>query len=198
MTRLVALLVFLLSAVAWADEKGETEKIFERFVHSDHTAAFERAGLTCVTCHQVGQQGAGWSKDQLATWLVPPRNTCHECHAPGEGDLGKGIPFRGADRNCGTCHDTDEKPATHDVSWLGWHGRDAQADAQSCQMCHSRSFCVDCHDRRDDTRFAVHDAGWLTLHGVAVRANPGGCDGCHVQAECTSCHASTNGFGRSP
>ena len=83
------------------------------------------------------------------------------------------------------------------VSWATWHGREALADGQSCHMCHQRSFCVDCHDRRDDTRFKVHDAGWLSLHGVAVRADPGGCDGCHVQAECTSCHSSTTGFGRS-
>lgn len=180
------------SALAYAATKPE---IFEKFDHAEHAAALQKAHVACVDCHAVGSK-SGKSAAEVATPLLPPRNTCHECHAPGEGGLGAGNGIGRAPRACITCHDPLPRPASHIAGWLEHHGPDAVSARADCLDCHHRSTCVDCHDRRENTRWKVHDASWLSTHGIAARADPTGCDSCHVKSECTSCHASAGAFGR--
>ena len=198
MTRWFA--AFFLFASAWAFAGEEQKQIFGRFEHGEHEKAFARAKVACVACHQVGGTGAGLTAEQLVeTYMGAPRSVCHECHAPGEGDLGSGgLGLRGSPRACMTCHQDKPNPTSHVAGWLQNHGYDAAAAGATCRDCHDRSDCVDCHDRRENSEHKVHDATWLTVHGIEARANPGGCDSCHVQPECTSCHSSAAGYGRNP
>lgn len=196
MKRFVPLSALLVaSALAWG---ASNDDMFGKFDHAVHEASLTKAKVACVDCHQVGAARAGATDAELAaTLLAPPRNACHECHAPGEGGLGSGGGVGRAPHTCATCHDPLPRPDSHVAGWLDHHGPEAASAGASCQDCHSRSTCVDCHDRRENTRWKVHDASWLTAHGIVARADPSGCDSCHVKSECTSCHASSAGFGRS-
>lgn len=180
---------------------GERAEIFARFEHGEHDRALRRAGMKCVSCHQVGATGEeeGWTQARLAeAFMMPANSTCHDCHAPGEGKLGTGKGMGAATRECAVCHAAVKPPETHAAGWLAMHGADAAVSAATCRDCHTRSSCADCHDRRENAGSGVHDRSWLTVHGIAARAAPAQCDSCHVQAECTSCHSSPAGFGRSP
>lgn len=200
MSRRLPFVVIVLAAAGFLPvalgEDDPTE--FRRFDHSKHERALARQGVSCVACHQVGATADGpWGRDRLAdTFLQPPDGACHQCHAPGQGGLGAGRGMNSAPGTCATCHDRVEAPVTHEAGWLATHGQQAAFEAASCRDCHSRSTCVECHDRRENVSRSVHDAAWLTVHGIVARASPAGCDTCHAQSECTSCHGSAAGFGR--
>lgn len=193
--RAFSLFFLLLTTGALA---GEKEEIFARFDHKEHGPTFQRIKLTCLACHQVGGTGAAdaAADDLDKAYLPPPRASCHECHAPGEGGLGDGEPFPHAPKRCDTCHTNVRPPETHGPGWREFHGVDATMSTATCRDCHERAWCADCHDRRDDATHRVHDNTWLTVHGIVARSQASSCDSCHIQAECTSCHASSAGYGR--
>jgi hypothetical protein len=197
-----ALLLLLLVVLVLPAFAGEAERaaIFARFDHAAHTRPMKRADVSCTACHQVGAtSGPTATQTQLRdTFLVPRNDTCHTCHAPGEGDLGAGDGMNSAPRACATCHADVRAPESHAVGWLAMHGGEAAVSAVTCRDCHTRTTCAECHDRRENATAKVHPPSWLTVHGIAARAGPASCDSCHVQAECSSCHASGAGFGRSP
>ncbi|MFZ5480893.1 MAG: cytochrome c3 family protein [Myxococcota bacterium] len=193
--RLAALLLLLAPLAALAGD--EAAAIFERFDHREHEPALRKAQVGCSDCHGLGVvYPAGEAVKAGDRPLTPPEASCHACHAPGEGDLGRGGGMAPATRWCQTCHAEVEQPETHAPGWSAQHGRDALVSAASCRDCHARAECADCHDRRENARARVHEPAWLTLHGIATRAGPAGCDSCHAEAECTTCHASAAGFGR--
>ncbi len=199
MTRLLFALLCVGSAAALAaDSDAGRERIFEKFDHDEHRLALERAGVSCAGCHQVGATGQpGAARKKLAdTFLVPPDGACHQCHAPGEGELGAGKGVAAAPHRCGSCHEERKLPDTHALGWIEFHGQSAKGGTSSCWNCHARADCTGCHDRRSPEGQGVHDGSWLAVHGIAVLANPASCDNCHAAAECTSCHASGAGFGR--
>lgn len=196
---LLLLLVAIVAPSAAGRSVEERDQIFQKFSHESHARPTERVGVTCISCHPVGAAIAveppGWLPHDA---LIPRESVCHECHAPGEGDLGGGDGMSSAPHHCGTCHETVDKPASHAVGWMDMHGDAAREGTAACLNCHTRSTCTDCHDRRQTAGQKIHDRSWLTVHGIAVRADPAACDTCHVQAECTSCHASQGGWGRNP
>ncbi|MDP2310689.1 MAG: hypothetical protein Q8P18_32025 [Pseudomonadota bacterium] len=200
MTRLLLLLLVLVLVLPAFAGEADRAALFARFDHARHTKPLQRAGVTCTACHQVGATGdASATSTQLRdTWLIPRNDTCHTCHAAGEGGLGAGEGMTGAPRACATCHTDVRPPESHAVGWLALHGGEAAVSAVTCRDCHTRTTCAECHDRSAGATSKVHDRSWLTVHGVAARAAPAGCDSCHIQNECTSCHAAGAGFGRSP
>jgi hypothetical protein len=189
MTRKLALLLGLSVALGSALAGDHLASIWARFDHAEHDAVFRRHQVGCVTCHPVGAASGD---------LSPARGVCHTCHAPGQGGLGEGDGLRAATDRCAACHTVVDPPASHGPGWLALHGPDARAEARSCTTCHTRSSCVDCHDRRQNGAFAVHDPSWIRTHGIAVRAAPASCDTCHTQNECLACHDTPSGFGRTP
>jgi len=52
---------------------------------------------------------------------------------------------------------------------------------------------VECHEKKEATRFRVHDRSWLSIHSVAARTDPTTCGTCHLQADCVACHATADG-----
>ncbi len=164
-------------------------RIFDKFNHKRHEGILGERGIGCPSCHQVGSKGdARISSDTLSSWLSPPPpKACHFCHNPSDGSEPVGAG------RCVMCHETIEPPTSHGAGWVQVHGTEARLETWSCDNCHRRSFCVDCHERKEAARYKVHDRAWLTVHGVAVQADPAACSTCHLQADCQSCHQSIDG-----
>jgi hypothetical protein len=80
-------------------------------------------------------------------------------------------------------------PENHQIAWLRVHASVASANPVECQNCHRDSFCVNCHQNRDEILTFVHDRNYLSFHSVDARANPIQCGNCHRLDFCTSCHA---------
>lgn len=174
MRRAVVMLLLVLPVAAVSGD--ELIQLYGRFDHGEHARAFSRSGVTCVSCHQVGQPGS-------ADLPEPPSAACHQCHVESpERTLIHRTPTR-----CQTCHLTVEPPETHSPGWLAWHGSERDS---TCSDCHTRRDCVDCHDRRQQPAFRVHDPSFMVTHGIEAAAGAT-CDSCHSLSECTSCHGST-------
>jgi predicted CXXCH cytochrome family protein len=92
--------------------------------------------------------------------------------------------------------------------FLEIHGRMVRSDPSTCQMCHAREGCLECH--RSTPRVAEgfptaasgtamnvpvrrhappnHTADWVERHGVAASARAENCAACHVRQDCLDCH----------
>jgi len=170
-------------------DDAELAKIFARFNHKRHQGVLAARGVGCSSCHQIGTTGdprIAMSKVESVV-LPPPAKACHFCHNPptGEQPIGTG--------RCITCHDKVMPPDSHGAGWIDLHGTEARLQTWSCDNCHRRSFCIDCHERKEAVRYRVHDGAWLTIHPIAARTDPSQCGTCHLQAECESCHTSSDG-----
>jgi hypothetical protein len=175
-----------LGSAPWADVSAEElQSIYHRFEHARHARALAREDLGCTACHVVGgviPPKASYEKADKA-YLTPPEGACHYCHNPPGGGRSHGP------RNCYLCHDAEMRPASHGAAWLSEHGVEARLEGDACYDCHRRSFCVDCHARKDTSRYRVHNRNWLSIHGIAAETDPAGCGTCHLQAECLACHS---------
>lgn len=105
--------------------------------------------------------------------------------------------------NCGECHSDQLKSMDHQApDFYKKHGRFAGANQNTCGACHTRSFCSDCHTRKDELkpslkhsgspeRIFPHRADYLTQHKIDGRINPASCAKCHGRqnnARCSACH----------
>jgi hypothetical protein len=170
----------------------ERTRILQRFDHRVHREALRRADLSCAACHQVGGTAGGkvTPETQDQALLAPPPGACHTCH------VASGTGHASGPGTCATCHTSDVRPQDHQGTWASEHAAEARLQGRVCFQCHARSECVDCHERKDTTRYRVHDRSWLSVHGIAVQADPAACSTCHLKSECVSCHAT--GQGRRP
>ncbi len=176
--------------------------------------------VVCMKCH-VHRQDLARSrctrchKDMAK---LPPRRVAEYAHR----DIlitGKHTVAPGGEKTCVQCHDrhfctdchaksTRLKPElkfpqrvgmnlVHRGNYETRHRFDARRNPQSCMKCHSRTYCVDCHEKRG-VRTAQgllqdpHPAGWVQSHGPAARANILRCAACHdrgAKSNCVRCHA---------
>lgn len=143
----------------------------------DHAEHAERNG-SCVSCH-VRTAHPVETRGGTLTLMAQ----CYTCHGTG--------PEASAPAECGVCHPSGYEllPASHkeDV-WAKEHGTVVAEDAQLCEMCHSRSFCTDCHGVE-----MPHPQGWAkgrTGHAVTAERDRAICGRCHGSTEdmCTMCH----------
>ncbi|MBI2975217.1 MAG: hypothetical protein HYY43_06480 [Deltaproteobacteria bacterium] len=81
------------------------------------------------------------------------------------------------------------KPDSHRAGWATGHQQAAKTDAASCNGCHKKFFCIDCHQRRDTVTERVHKRNFKFYHSIEARTNPKKCDTCHKITFCTDCHA---------
>lgn len=166
--------------------------------HALHTGPATEAGLGCTDCHALttpepGQVGVRLTRSAEAT--------CHDCHVQTRSLT------RTAPGSCTLCHEqgiptppepsasdaTKTLPASHGAHWLRLHGPDARLDPASCEACHARSTCIDCHQRKNTPSYGPHDRAWEQVHGIAAVTDPASCTTCHLQADCVSCHATAQG-----
>jgi hypothetical protein len=100
-------------------------------------------------------------------------------------------------------------PPGHELpTFLETHGRSVRQDPSTCQMCHAREGCLECHratptvadgfpTAASGTALNVpvrrhpppnHTADFVERHGVAASARPERCAACHVRQDCLDCH----------
>ncbi len=82
-------------------------------------------------------------------------------------------------------------PPSHTWDFRERHGPDANARPASCETCHARSTCLECHRPDGGRQSAYHPAGFLTRHPSSAYNRSANCADCHnVGQFCQSCHQS--------
>lgn len=169
------------------------------------------ADETCLQCHDPNRKATSGFRIKIEHAEHAKRNgSCVSCHVR----TAHPIPTRGkamslmtqcftchglqasakAPGQCSVCHPSGYtlRPGSHKPkTWRKEHGEVARSDPKQCGMCHSKSFCSDCHglDMPHPTTWAR--AGRLS-HGKVAAVNRALCDNCHTGGRdmCTMCHHS--------
>ncbi|HUU45829.1 MAG TPA: cytochrome c3 family protein [Acidobacteriota bacterium] len=169
------------------------------FSHRTHATT---VGLTCEDCH------SGIRKATEPPSGLPEMAPCVHCHNKREmaGD-------------CGVCHSQValRRPGNHVADWILDHVEYARSDAPSCAICHTRTYCQECHDgaalglairgeagapadRIGPTAAAhegsdllilqrTHNLNYIFTHGTEVRSKTSDCATCHeMPSFCNACH----------
>lgn len=157
------------------------------FSHEAHIGA----EIACVECHDKVPSKAVAGRDDY-----PTMDRCIACHEDREVSV-----------ECKTCHVTTVsgriqteyasgqlKPsryhlsAIHEGDFLRTHAVPAQRDAQYCEQCHSKSYCLECHDGIGrDVRY--HPGDWISIHYIKAKKDDVRCESCHrFQTFCLNCH----------
>ncbi|MEZ4588972.1 MAG: cytochrome c3 family protein [Gemmatimonadales bacterium] len=143
---------------------GHAKASFQR----DHGRDASRSSASCATCH-----------------TQPNCTACHvESRPSGIGRLAMPGPGRATGPSI---HRT--KPTSHTASFAETHGPEANSRPSSCEACHVRSDCLDCHRPAPDGGGGFHPAGFLTRHPTSAYTRDATCSDCHNPAQfCQSCH----------
>ncbi len=161
-----------------------------KFDHKRHA----RDKIPCSTCHGDLLR----DKVDLATRAqLPTMSVCLTCHKP---NLSRG--------RCTTCHlagtggfmQTSYASgkltpsgrllgAAHTLQFARKHTAVAQSNPDYCSQCHTKEFCIDCHNGVVKP-MSFHVGDYLTMHTVEARRNTPNCSTCHrVQTFCVGCHS---------
>ena len=159
------------------DEGTEVARITEFAALFQHKPHIE-TGEECITCHS-----GITAKEKPGEGLhLPAGTTCINCHG--------GADLREDAAACISCHgdNFNFKPVTHTVSWGKDHGINWQVQSNSCNHCHSMSYCQDCH-QGDNLDQQIHPLNYRMSHGLEARANKENCVTCHQEFSfCNDCH----------
>ena len=159
------------------DEAVEVKRITDYPVNFAHQIHVE-AGQECLSCHSRITE----SESTKDVSHLPTRSVCTDCH--GRAD------YVDEKTKCLSCHgpDFDFKPVNHTVAWAKDHGITWEINAESCSHCHSRSYCIDCHQGFNLDRI-IHPLNYRNNHGIDAKANKQNCLTCHREfAFCNDCH----------
>lgn len=158
----------------------ESEVLTANFSHAVHL----NKGFKCESCHEVPTH----KPDSI---VRPSMLSCFDCHGQEEDAMAPG--------ECGACHPSDFSlvPSNHSGGWLpsgdpglvkvvsARHADRAQEDRDYCEMCHTKSFCLDCHQVD-----MPHGDDWQQVHSEKVNSlGETACATCHPQEYiCNDCH----------
>jgi len=79
----------------------------------------------------------------------------------------------------------------HPAGFLATHGPAAASAQLTCEGCHSRKFCSDCHGGEGERRF--HPPNFVVRHAPEAYARQRDCASCHnTEVFCKDCHQSSN------
>jgi len=82
-----------------------------------------------------------------------------------------------------------KKPGYHTADFADRHAPIASSSSGSCNACHARTECLECHRPNAAATGNYHPAGFLSRHPAAAFNRQTDCAGCHNQAAfCTTCH----------
>lgn len=143
---------------------------------SSHTADFrERHGAeatahptTCASCHA--------------------RESCTSCHV---GSLPAAVAAMqpGAYGGGASLIWARSKPSSHTPAFREGHGPVASASPRTCETCHERSMCLECHRPDGSRQSRYHPQNFITRHPSSAYAREANCSDCHNPAQfCQSCH----------
>jgi nitrate/TMAO reductase-like tetraheme cytochrome c subunit len=134
----------------------------------------EVASAECDLCHTERDYAAvpathdqeGWDTRHGSVGIL---STCSACHDS---------------ESCTSCHRGVRMP--HGDAWISSHGDrvERRADRRDCRMCHSRQYCLTCHQVA-----MPHPPGYISSHPQAAsRTGTRTCFNCHQVDNCQACH----------
>jgi len=132
-----------------------------------HGQDARKSGASCQTCHT--QQSC------MACHVSPPKSVA-ALYAAGPG------------RSAGA-QIVRSRPAMHMADFSTIHSQVANSNPQSCQGCHARPQCLDCHRNTPERTPQYHPQTFLERHPAAAYARETNCADCHNSAAfCQNCH----------
>lgn len=110
--------------------------------------------------------------------------------------------------NCLECHDRSDNTIAfadlvHTPDWTSTHRSRVYQNEQVCAMCHTQSYCNDCHVTRSELKPSIknqaetyrntpHRGDYLSRHRIDARLDPTSCFRCHgnpkASKTCVPCH----------
>jgi hypothetical protein len=135
------------------------------FHHGDPA---RKSAAACATCHT--------------------QESCLTCHIEKPAAV-QALPVAGPGRAEGA-RVRRERPASHGQDFSEIHGPVANALPQSCEGCHVRPQCLDCHrPSAAEATPGYHPAGFLSRHPAAAYSRETSCSDCHNSGQfCADCH----------
>ena len=143
---------------------------------SSHTLDFrERHGaeanahpMTCASCHA--------------------RESCTSCHVGALPRVVAAMPPAASGRVAGLLW-ARVKPSSHTLEFREGHGPLAGASPRTCETCHERSMCLECHRPDGGRQSRYHPQNFITRHPSSAYTREANCSDCHNPAQfCQSCH----------
>ena len=136
------------------------------FLHAHGREA--RASATCAVCHA--------------------RESCTTCHVGVVPRAVAELPAAAEGRAAGALL-SRTPPASHKLEFRERHGPEANARPTSCETCHTRSACIECHRPDGGKQSTYHPQAFLTRHPGAAYSRATNCSDCHNPARfCQGCH----------
>ncbi|MBI2795533.1 MAG: hypothetical protein HYX65_02380 [Gemmatimonadetes bacterium] len=133
-----------------------------------HGRDAERSTATCSSCHS--------------------RESCFSCHVGIPPRAVTTMPTAGPGRAPGA-HLKRVPPASHTSDFKERHGPQASARPATCESCHLRSTCLECHRPEGSRQARYHAQGFLTRHPASAYSREMNCSECHNPAQfCQACH----------
>ena len=133
-----------------------------------HGRDAQRTTTSCATCHT--------------------RESCATCHVRDAPRAVATLPVAAEGRAPGA-HITRKPPSSHTLEWRDRHASEANARPTSCETCHTRSTCLECHRPTAGRQVTNHPQGFVTRHPSAAYSRAANCADCHNPAQfCQSCH----------
>jgi len=133
-----------------------------------HGKSVRKSAAACQTCHT--------QESCVACHITPPR-TVTTLYASGPG------------RGAGALVERS-RPPSHMADFSTIHSTPASSNPQSCEGCHARPQCLDCHRGTPERTPQYHPQTFLERHPAAAYARETNCSDCHNPgAFCQTCHA---------
>ncbi len=145
---------------------------FNHIKHADE-------GISCIKCHE----GINNKESAAGSVHLPMMSDCMECHETPETIAG-----------CYKCHTTNESltPDNHAHSWKSQHGMESETGDQNCTSCHTKSYCVDCHQGANLFNES-HAPEFIATHSISFSVRESDCQSCHQGLDnCRECHTQVN------
>jgi hypothetical protein len=134
---------------------------------SQHGVKAKRDPASCATCHT--------------------QESCVACHRNRPAAV-LALHPAGPERAIGARIER-KKPGYHTVDFADRHAPIASSSPGSCNACHARTECLECHRPNAGAAGVYHPAGFLSRHPAAAFNRQTDCAGCHNQAVfCVTCH----------
>ncbi len=103
---------------------------------------------------------------------------------------------------CSDCHRDWRSSMDHSDEYIERHKFDAAQQHQTCGICHTESFCADCHANKEELkpsdkyknqpdRTMPHPGDYITQHRIDAKINAASCFPCHGRQSnerCMVCH----------
>lgn len=133
-----------------------------------HGRDAQKRTASCSTCHT--------------------RESCITCHTGTQPRVIAALPAAGPGRAPGA-QLTRSPPRTHTFDFREKHGPEANARPRTCETCHTRSACLECHRPDVGPQSRYHPSNFLTRHPSSAYAREANCTDCHNPAQfCQACH----------